>query len=230
MHAARVDFTVRNGNYNGRPSYHFVAAGRTLNTFARFYQVYDTLFSYADNQTLYPHFYQRVAHENKYWAQDDFYFDQVAPQSTIVRTHCYRRNKDVKKQTLNLKGEVTDLVSALYRLRERDFTTLQSGQTIPFSIVYDDDGQKFDLNLRYMGKETITLKNGDRYRCIKLRPKLIKGKVFQSEDAMTVWITDDENHIPVYVEAKIRVGSIRAYLASTSGLAHSNTAYLGKKK
>ncbi len=230
LQAARVDFTVRNGIYNGHPAYHFVAAGRTLKTFARFYQVYDTLYSYADKQTLYPYFYQRVAHEDNYWAQDDFYFDQVTPQSTTVRTHCYRRNKDVKKQTLHLKGTVTDLVSALYRLREQNFSGLQLGQTIPFSIVYDDDGQKFDLNLRYLGKENITLKNGERYRCIKLRPKLIKGKVFRSEDAMTVWITDDENHIPVYVEAKIRVGSVKAYLASTSNLKQPNSSYLGKKK
>lgn len=37
---------------------------------------------------------------------------------------------------------------------------------------------------------------------------------------MFVWVTDDANRIPVLVESKILVGSVKAYLSGTKGLRH----------
>jgi uncharacterized protein YutE (UPF0331/DUF86 family) len=39
-----------------------------------------------------------------------------------------------------------------------------------------------------------------------------------------VWVTDDEDRIPVMVEAKILVGSVRGYLKSAVGLKNELSA------
>lgn len=230
VNAAQVDFTVQSTTYNKKPAYRLQAAGSTLNTFAKFYTVHDTLFSYCEKSTLKPLFYKRIAHENNYWAEDIFNFTKTTQQQTEIKTTCLRRKKQPNTKNLKLDGVVTDLVTAIYRLRNYDFEQAQPGQYIPFAIAYDDDGKKFDLNVKYVGKETITLKNGERYRCLKLKPKMITGGIFKSKEAVTIWITDDPNRIPVYVEAKIKVGSLKGYLRSANGLRHKSTAYLGKKK
>ena len=48
--------------------------------------------------------------------------------------------------------------------------------------------------------------------------------MFKGGEDLFVWVTDDQNRIPVLVEAKILVGSVKAMLAGSSGLRNPVTA------
>ena len=65
-----------------------------------------------------------------------------------------------------------------------------------------------NLYMRYLGKETIKTKYG-KFKAIKFKPLLIKGTIFEGGEKMTVWVTDDANHIPVRIESPISVGRIK---------------------
>jgi hypothetical protein len=69
-----------------------------------------------------------------------------------------------------------------------------------------------------MGKETVSIRMG-KYKCMKFIPVVEKGRVFKSEEDLTVWITDDNNRIPILAKAKIMVGSIKMEVEEYSGLA-----------
>ena len=56
------------------------------------------------------------------------------------------------------------------------------------------------------------------------QPLLIKGKVFEGGEKMTIWITDDSNHIPVRVETSLTVGSIKMDLMHYKNLKHPLTS------
>jgi len=71
--------------------------------------------------------------------------------------------------------------------------------------------------MKYIGRETITIESGT-FRCIKFVPVLQKGRVFKEEQDLTVWITDDLNHIPVLAEADILVGSVKMELKEFGGI------------
>jgi hypothetical protein len=45
--------------------------------------------------------------------------------------------------------------------------------------------------------------------------------VFKKEEDLSVWITDDANHLPILAKAKILVGSIKMELAEYSGMANA---------
>jgi hypothetical protein len=81
------------------------------------------------------------------------------------------------------------------------------------------DGEYYPLQIKYIGKEAITLRNG-KFQCIKFRPVLQKGRIFKDEEDLNVWITDDKNRIPVMAQAKVLVGSIKMELTNYSGLTH----------
>jgi hypothetical protein len=83
---------------------------------------------------------------------------------------------------------------------------MQPGDKIPFSMFLDD--QVYSLYIRYVGKEIIKTKYG-KFRAIKIKPLLIKGTIFEGGEKMTVWVSDDANHIPVRVESPISVGSVK---------------------
>jgi len=70
------------------------------------------------------------------------------------------------------------------------------------------DNKVFNMYIHYIGKETIKTKYG-KFNAIKLKPLLLKGNIFDGGEKMTVWITNDANHIPVRIESPIVVGNVK---------------------
>jgi hypothetical protein len=70
---------------------------------------------------------------------------------------------------------------------------------------------------KYMGKDVIHTKFG-KVRCIKLKPVLQKGRVFNDKSKMTIWLSDDVNHLPLRLQADVLVGSIKLDIKEYSGL------------
>ncbi|MEY2938801.1 MAG: hypothetical protein RL062_1390, partial [Bacteroidota bacterium] len=60
-----------------------------------------------------------------------------------------------------------------------------------------------------------------KFKAIKFAPVIQKGRIFKKEEDLSVWISDDKNHIPLMASAKIMVGSVKMELKSYSGLANS---------
>jgi hypothetical protein len=101
---------------------------------------------------------------------------------------------------------VQDVLSAIYYARNIDFSRYKVNDKIPFSMFLDNE--VYSMYIRYLGKETIKTKYG-KFRAIKFKPLLIKGTIFEGGEKMNVWVTDDQNHIPVRIESPISVGSVK---------------------
>ncbi len=68
------------------------------------------------------------------------------------------------------------------------------------------------------------MKDGSKYNTIRFSIQLVEGTVFKAGEELIVWATDDRNHIPVMVDAKILVGSVKAILVSSENLRNQSTA------
>ena len=86
------------------------------------------------------------------------------------------------------------------------------------------DGEIHDIYIRYLGKETIKNRDGRTFKCLKFSPLLVEGTIFESGEDMTVWVTDDANRIPIIVEAKILIGSVKAVFVDAINTRHPITA------
>jgi hypothetical protein len=75
------------------------------------------------------------------------------------------------------------------------------------------------MSVKFIGRETVECDKG-KFRCIKLRPMLQEGRVFREQEDMVIWVSDDGNKIPVKVETKILVGSIKMDLVDYENLAN----------
>jgi hypothetical protein len=71
--------------------------------------------------------------------------------------------------------------------------------------------------MKYLGIERIKTKFG-LIECLKLKPFMEAGRVFRSNEGIDLWVTNDENRIPVKVKANLRVGTIVADLTSFRGI------------
>lgn len=81
------------------------------------------------------------------------------------------------------------------------------------------------MYVRYLGKETIKTRYG-KFRCIKFKPLLLKGSIFEGGEKMTVWVTDDGNRLPVRIESPITVGSIKVDMMSYYNLRYPLTSLI----
>ena len=85
------------------------------------------------------------------------------------------------------------------------------------------DGQMYTLRFKYTGRETIKTDAGT-FKALVIKPQLIQGRVFKDEEALTLWVSDDENKLPLLVESDIFVGSIKAELVSYKNVKNPLTA------
>ena len=62
-----------------------------------------------------------------------------------------------------------------------------------------------------MGYEKIKTKFGT-VNAMKFRPYVMSGRVFKEQESLTMWISNDENRIPLRIQASLLVGSLKADL------------------
>jgi hypothetical protein len=87
------------------------------------------------------------------------------------------------------------------------------------------DNELYPSYFKFLGRDVLQSKYG-KFKVIKLAPLLIKGTIFKGGEKMVVWVTDDDNHIPVRIESPISVGSIKVDLMGYENLRHPLTSLI----
>jgi hypothetical protein len=92
---------------------------------------------------------------------------------------------------------------------------IKPGEFVAIDMFFDDETTKF--RLKFLGRENIRTKFGIVQTMI-FRPLVQSGRVFKEEESLTVWISDDENRLPIRIKASLVVGSLKADLEAFKGL------------
>lgn len=201
--AGTATFTNTLETFNNRPVYHVVGDGKTNPSYDWIYKVRDRYESYIDTATLQPLKFIRDVNEGKHAQYETITFNH-ATQTAIT-------NKGVYK----IPGCIQDVLSAMYYARNIDFKRYKTGDKIPFTMFLDNE--VFEMYIRYLGKETVKTQYG-KFRAIKFKPLLLEGTIFKGGEKMTVWVSDDPNHVVLRVESPIVVGKVRVDMMSYRNL------------
>ena len=81
------------------------------------------------------------------------------------------------------------------------------------------DNENHNFKLKFLGREVLDTKFG-KVATLKFRPYVMAGRIFKEEEALTLWITDDKNKMPIRIKAELTVGSLNADLEEFKGLKH----------
>ena len=190
--------------------YHAVGKGYTTGVTKWVFGVDDTYESYFDKVTNKPFQFVRKIDEGGYTKNQEGFFNQGTKQILL---------KDYKKKTektFSVPDNVQDILSTFYFLRNHpDIDKVKVGESILVDMFFDDETIKFKL--KYLGKEDISTKFGTVSAMI-FRPLVQSGRVFKEEESLTVWISDDENKLPLRIKANLAIGSLKADLDGFKGL------------
>lgn len=208
IHAGTVDFAADTCQWNHRPAWHFVSTGRSLTSYDWIFRVRDRYEAWASRGELVPLEFIRDTYEGGYQCYNHYFFDYNRRQITgkVLRS----KKKDVKL-AIPLEHGLTDVLTAAYRLRCLDASTLRPSDTITLPMAIDDEVHR--VQVVYHGEETVTSRDNKKsYRCLKFTTSVVAGSIFKSNETITVWVTNNRRHVPVLVEARILVGSVKVYL------------------
>jgi hypothetical protein len=192
--AGEATFTCALDNLNGKTVYHITGEGKTYSFYDNFFRVRDKYETFIDTTNLQPMKFIRNVSEGSYKKYENISFNKTA-QTAITNSGVYK-----------IPDCIQDVLSSMYYMRNIDFNKMNPGDKIPFNMFLDN--QVYPLYIRFIGKETIKTKYG-KFKAIKFKPLLLKGTIFEGGEKMTVWVSDDANHIPVRVESPISVGSVK---------------------
>lgn len=190
-------------NRFGHPAYHIIADGQTAGTFDVFYKVRNRYETWIDKNTLLPYLYTENRKEGSYKHSDKVTFDRQTNKITAY------------KGVFPFKGDVFDFPSAYYFARCLDVSKMRIGEK--FELQYFLEDGVHTLGITYLGKEIVKCPLGT-FNCLKFNPTIIPGHIFKQNSKLYLWITDDENRIPVKAHVEVVLGSLTMELTAAKNL------------
>lgn len=216
-------FTVGKGSAQIHPDYHKVNGrdcfkvdvfGKTVGMVDWVADVDDQWGGYVDTASLIPHQFYRKIREGRYKKDEWTNFDHVN-HKIEVKSMNYKTGKMREPKYYDGPPHVRDMISGFLYLRVMDFSKLKPGDTVNVKGFFEDEF--YSMNIIYKGKSTIKLKVG-KVRALVFKPVMPKNKVFDGENSVTAWFSDDKNRIPLKIDAEMFIGSAGVELVGYSGL------------
>jgi len=211
---AKMQISKRPQNKNNKPHYKIDVYGKTKGAATIFGKVDDNWGTYFELESKLPTTSYRHIEEGKYRKHEFVHFDQ---QEHVAIMELYDRdNKNLQEtKEFDLPGQVQDLVSGFYFLRTMNLGNLKKGETIMIRGFFDKE--IYNIKLIFEGTEKIETKLGEKETYI-FSPQLPKNKLFRGEFPVKVWVTKDDNKIPVKIKANLFIGSLNLDIVSAKGL------------
>lgn len=192
---------------NNDVCYRMEVQGRSTGAFDHIVRIRDTWGTYMDTTENKPSRSYRSIEENRYRLKEEVNYDYTRGLALVQRSGS-------KDTSYRVPLSVQDIVSGYYLLRQIDFTSMQAGDVVVLDAFFDKLLYKF--RVRYVGREVVKTEFG-KVRAILLSPIMPKNGLFDGENSIKFWVSDDVNRIPLKVRAEMFVGGVELDLKSYNG-------------
>ena len=222
---ANVVMKTTETSLDGTPAYKVYGFGETAKIFSWILPVKDAYTVWVDPQTLKTRRFESDIKEGDYTFKSCYLFDW---DSLKVHTRWSSRSRPEKRKTMKISPNSMDAISLYFNLRTVPDSIIKEGFARELEMVLEDTIRS--LSFRYDGHEVRKIKNLGKCNTIKFRCKIATSSDFSFTDGseFMVWISDDRNKIPLYIESPIKVGSVCAYLSSYEGLRYPLDCFIKK--
>ena len=209
---------VTNDRYEGRDVLKVVAKAKTSPAYTNFFRMNNNYTVWMDKETLKPIYLLNKNQENEYSFNSEYWYDW---DKMMVKTRYFSSIKPDPKTVEYPIGESTmDPISTFMNLRK-----------IPFEDFLEADGKPLDLafydkvrhvKYYYSGEYRDRVKGHGRQNVHKFKCDVLisEQKNFKEGTMFELWFRDNDrtDKIPIIFISPIKVGSIRARLATPEQL------------
>ncbi|MBN1297182.1 DUF3108 domain-containing protein [bacterium] len=204
IHAGTITMTLEpKVVFEDKPVFRIVIVGETNKTFSVFFKVHDVVTSYIDPETFNSIHYIKDVREGDYRKLKETRYDQVA-QKAWVRGESY-----------DLPPNSKDPVACIFSLRRY---APAPGKSLRMNS--NSEGKSnYPVEVGFVADESLEL-NGDIARSVvRGEPRPTRGSdlLAKKQSKVVFWMTDDEFAVPLRLETKLRIGTLKADLVRRTG-------------
>lgn len=201
-----------NEDVNNNQLLHAKMIGKSTGAVNLFFKVYDRYESYFYKKNIKPYRFIRNINEGGYTKNIEILFDQT---TKVAKVNNFKKKSS---NDFSFKENSQDMVSIFYYLRNFfRIDDLDKNNEIAIDMFFDSENYR--LKIKYLSTEIINTNFG-KILCHKIKPYVQSGRVFKKDESLTMWISADNNRIPMKIKADLIVGSIRIDLEAFSNLNH----------
>lgn len=215
---ADITFTTTEDKYAGHNCYKIHAYGKTRSFYSLFFTLEDTYITWVDRSTLRPIKATSNLHEGGYRYRSSM--DFVWSKGKVYAEGINLKHQTSKRRTMNLVGCSYDALSLFFNVRSADLRNIHRGESQSLSLVLDDTIRT--IRFRFLGREKRKVSGLGEFATLKFACQFATSsdESFKDGAEFYLWLSDDRNHIPIYLESPIRVGKVYATIKEWSGLKH----------
>ncbi|MGA1543632.1 MAG: DUF3108 domain-containing protein [Saprospiraceae bacterium] len=191
-------------------TYKISAIGTTYPSYDWFFKVRDRYETVVNKADFLPISSVRDIQEGKFTLYDSLLFNR--DESTITS---YRgKNKDNLQDSLFEADQcIQDILSIIYYARNLNYEERIPAK-IAASIFIDRSIWPLEISVGSY-KERHKIKGLGVFSTLELNPNVKEGFYFKKNTDMKIWVTQDEQKIPLLIETPISVGSLKVILKET---------------
>lgn len=211
----------------GEKAFRCIVLGSTTKLFDLFFKVREDFRSWFTTDGLRPLRFTRDTREGKYVAVNEYNYVWDGTADPYISADVYSSSSGRRYLDLPLDECTYDLPALFFLARNMDFDKVIPEVRYPMTFAIDDD--VYNVYFILHGREQKKIKGLGTVNTIRFSAKLLAGNVFTGEEDLTIWISDDDNRIPVLFEAPILVGTASGRLDGWLGLKHPFSSLVKKK-
>lgn len=223
-----VTATVSKESVEGREAWRVSAQAVTFRMARMLFKLDDRLNTWLSPVDGLPIQFSQEINEGNYRTSSRYYYDWNE-NTALAR---YRKYEGEWKDThLDLSPTVRDYVAHFYALRNSHISnTMRVGESKTIGIILNDTVRH--ISYQYLGVEDKDISGIGEVSTIKIACQLAlpDGEVLEEGNTFYLWLSNDRNCIPLYLETPTRFGVAKARLSGYSGLKYPwDSVLLGSK-
>lgn len=205
--AGLATLSVKEAQHEGQSVWNYRLLFRSMGMIDKVFSMRDTIDCFLSHE-------QRVllgskrTNDGGYYSVDKLSFDYRENDKVSIRSQRFNREEMLIDTLLAAEGYVFDMLGATMYMRSLDWTTMRMGDEFPFVAAVGRDIVK--ARFRYSGQQIVEHGNA-KYRTRHFYIDIYDEAFTQTKAAAEVWIGDDENHIPIKIRAKLKIGAAEVF-------------------
>lgn len=207
--------------YNGTDAYKMTLLAQSTGTVRKIFSLNDTLSCYT-TKDLVPLAYIKDALEGKDYTQEEVRYTYTGSGGVSINTKRHKNGASRFNETITSNTCIYDMMSVVFYARTLNYSSMKKGDTSKVNFI--SGKKKVSMVIEYDGIESVEANDNKKYSCIKLVLGIMDDAFSDRKEAMKVYITNDNNRMPVRLDSKLNIGSTQAILKSYKGNKHPVSA------
>ena len=216
MKAGQSSLNTVSQKYNGQDVYKTTLTAKSSGMVDKVFFINDTLSAYYTKQIVPLAFYKNAEEGKNHTIENMTY--SYGGGKVNVHTKRVRDGEQKFDEKISVNSCVYDMVSVVLYARTLDYSTMKKGDEKRVDFI--SGKKKSYMIIEHGGIEEVKANDEKTYSCIKLILSIQTEAFENKEESMKVYITNDNNRLPVRLDTKLNFGSTRAMLKSYKGNKH----------